>query len=471
VLVALLVVALLVATSIAVVEYVQLRAARERIEELEAAQGDEQGGGILDGFGDLFEDLLGEDGGGSGGLGGGLGAIECIGGLGLGGTGGGGGTGVDAIADRVEQIRELEFTEEPEPEFLSSEETSRRVQELFLKEYTPEIADIEERLLIALGAIPADSDLREMRARALGGQVAGFYEPETGELVVRQPGAEISVIDRITLAHELDHALTDQALDIPLPDDPTLGAEDANLAALALVEGDATVVMQRYSSSLGFEEQLELLDPEAIAEAEAGLSGLTPYLEQELLFPYEQGQTFVCDLYSDGGWDAVDRAYDQPPTTTAQVLFPDRYREGETAVDPRDPAAPGRGWRELAELQLGAANLLWLFSAPGGDRSASLDDPLVGAGAWAGGEITLWARGPASAVGISLAERAGSDILCSAVSHWYAASFRDATASGNATGRGLMLDGGRQDASLRCSADEVRLGIAPDVATASEMSR
>ena len=38
----------------------------------------------------------------------------------------------------------------------------------------------------------------QLRAGAIGSQVAGYYEPETGELVVRQAGAEPSAIDRIT---------------------------------------------------------------------------------------------------------------------------------------------------------------------------------------------------------------------------------------------------------------------------------
>ena len=468
--IALLVVGFLIATAVAVVEFVQLRAANERIEELEAAQEDpdtDGGGGPFDGFGDLFEefeDLFGGQGGGSG-----LGALECMGGLGLGGGDGGGGTSVDAIAEEVEGIRELSFQEEPDPVFLSSEETSRRVQELFLEEYTPEIADIEQRMLIALGAIPADADLRQIRAKALGGQVAGFYEPETGELVVRQAGSEISVTDRITLAHELDHALTDQRLDIPLPDDPVLGVEDANLAALALVEGDATVVMQRYSSGLGIDEQLELLDPATIAEAEAGLAGLTPYLEQELLFPYEQGQRFVCDLYERGGWDAVNRAYDQPPASTAQVLFPDRYESGEEPVDPRDPSAPGAGWREAAKLQIGAANLLWLFTAPGGDRADAIGDPLGSAGAWGGGELGLWARGQDTAMGVALAERPGEDRLCAAIRDWYDRSFDDDRRSER--GSTTRFEGGRQAAVVSCTADEVRLGVGPDVRTAGALVR
>ena len=255
---------------------------------------------------------------------------------------GSGGTSVDAIAAEVEGIRELRFREVPEPEFLTSEETTDRVRELFLEEYTPEVADIEERILTAFGAIPPGTDLRELRAGTIGDQVAGYYEPESGELVVRQSGSEIGVLDRITLAHELDHALTDQVLGIPLPDDPELGREDESLAALALVEGDATVVMQRYQAGLGFGEQLELLDPAAIAQAEAGLAGLPPYLQKELLFPYQQGLEFVCHLFAEGGWAAVDEAYDRPPADHRAGPVPGAVRRGRGRRD-RPARSPDSG--------------------------------------------------------------------------------------------------------------------------------
>jgi hypothetical protein len=49
-------------------------------------------------------------------------------------------------------------------------------------------------------------------------------------------------------------------------------------------------------------------------------------------------------------------------------------------------------------------------------------------------------------------------------------AFPDARAGGSALDGGLELDGGAQDAVLRCTDDEVRLGIAPDLATAARVA-
>lgn len=461
-LIALLVAGVLVATTVAVVAFGQLRSANERIEELES--GESGGSGPLGEFGDIVEDLLGDPEGLLGGAGE-LGSLfECLGGGGLGATGEAG-TTVEEIAQQVEGIRELAFEHDVKPVFLNDQEMTARVRKLFLQDYTPEVADLEQRLLTTLGAIPPGTNLRELRANAIGQQVAGFYEPETGELVVRQSGAEISAIDRITLSHELDHALTDQTLEIPLPDDPVIGTEDASLAALALVEGDATLVMQRYSSTLGLDEQLQLLDPALIAQAEAGLGGFPPYLEQELSFPYEEGLTFVCDLYANGGWDAVNAAYANPPTSSAQILFPERYLDGpDESVDVPDARAPAKGWTRVGHVQVGPANLLWLFSAPGGDPSDAIDGARDEVALWNGGEATIWRRGSETAVGLVLSESdPATGSLCEAVKAWYDRSFdddRSEGAAGTAT-----YDGPHQDAAIVCGNGQplIAVGIASTV--------
>jgi hypothetical protein len=468
--------ALAASATLAVVQTVRLETAQERIEELEAQASESGGGGFLEEFQQIFEDLLGE---GTGELGGGGSFGDLLQCLGSGAPGAPSAPAetegsieeqVAAIADEVERIRDLEFSHPVRPEFLSGEEAGARIQQLFLEEYTDVVAERESRVLVALGAIPPGTDLRELRAETLGQQVAGFYEPETGELVVRTSGQELTPLDKVTLSHELEHALADQRLRLPVPADLRPGREDADLAALAVVEGDATLTMQRFSQALLFDEQIGLIDPQVVAESEAGLAGLPAYLEQELLFPYEQGLSFVCGLFAEGGWEAVNEAYENPPESTAQVLFPDRYAAGEAPTDPRDPSSPGRRWRSEGARQLGAANLLWLFSAPGDDPGRALSDPMERASAWAGGEVRLWTRGPATAVGMAIAERVGHDDLCLSVQEWYGSAFQGDRERGTLGGM-FQADGDRQDAVITCSAKEVRVGIGPDLGIARAMAR
>lgn len=369
---------------------------------------------------------------------------------------------IDQLADQVAAERQLALTDPIDPVLLTPDEMRDRIVELTRRDYPAEAADVDARLLASLGAIPRDTDLRELQLDLLGGQVAGFYDPETGELTAIAAEGGLDPVTRMTLVHEIDHALTDQA--IGLPDlDGFDGRADAGLAALAVVEGDASLLMQRWAM-----QQLSLMDQLGAATDSLGpadqLQSAPWILQQQLVFPYTAGLEFACERFLDGGWAAIDALYADPPTTSAQVMWPDRFAAGEGAVDVDDPTLPD-GWDEVRRDQLGAADLLWLFQAPGDDRAEALPDAEERARAWAGGEVAVGTRGDASVVTATLAEHADATVpLCDSITDWYAAAFPDATAA--PAGDATTFTGSDQAAAVDCDADRVRLGIAPDADTA-----
>jgi hypothetical protein len=466
----------------------ELAEAQRRLDDLQPPAGGGASGGEA-GTGDLLArlgELLG-GGSGSGGLGELLGgdATACTQALadaapggGLGGLFGGGGQAgggdrraqVRSIARTVERLRGLRFKRLPAPRFLSPAALGRRVA-ASVAAYPDARADADSRALVALGALPAGANLKTLQAKALGGSVAGFYDPDSGELVVGSPSgaARIGPAEQVALAHELEHAVADQNLRLPAAaEQPPAGQADAALGALAVVEGDATLTMQQYSlARLGLGDQLSILSD--ALPAQGRLDRLPAYLGQRLTFPYLQGMTFVCRLYADGGWASVNRAYDRPPTTSAQVLFADRYMAGEAAVDLRDPTAPAP-WRQAGRETFGAADLLWLLQAPGGQRGRALDRPLERVAAWAGGELATFTDGPRTGVGLALAERRGSGGLCQSVQAWYQAAFPESRQEAAGPGEAMVGQGRTGRAVLRCPAGEVRLGIAPDPAVAAALT-
>jgi hypothetical protein len=72
-----------------------------------------------------------------------------------------------------------------------------------------------------------------------------------------------------------------------------------------------------------------------------------PVLVRSLVAPYVDGFAFVQALRRRGGWAAVDAAVRKPPTSTEQVLHPEKFASGEAPVDvPDPPIAPlGEGWK------------------------------------------------------------------------------------------------------------------------------
>lgn len=370
------------------------------------------------------------------------------------------------VARIVQDVRELSFSEDPEPLIVSPDELADRVTEQ-VSAYTVEDADLDGRLLALLGAVEPGTDLRELLVTAYGEQVAGYYDSEDGELVVGAPdeGGRLSRVNEVVLAHELQHALADQALGLPELEDLEDGREDEVLARQALIEGDATVTMQRYAE-VGLSVVDQLLMAQEVTELQAGLQDLTqlpPYLQGSIEFPYTEGAVFVAALLEQGGWAAVDAAYATPPVSTAQILYPERYLAG-TAPRPAPGTGPaGDGWEMARTYGFGAADLLLLFQAPGGDPSRSLPDPRGAAAGWEGGEVRLWTAGERSAAAVALAGTG----LCEPLDRWYATSFPDSTRS-QAEGAVVFQQDG-QAAVLRCSQTGTRLGIGPELATATRL--
>jgi hypothetical protein len=347
-----------------------------------------------------------------------------------------------AVAREVERMRRLRFRALPRPRYLPRAQMERRIR----RELNHPSAEVtaDTRALVALGALPRGTNLEALMKRTLPGQIAGFYDPASGDLVVGSTGKKgLDAVERLTLAHELEHALADQVLRMPpfLKDDQVPdGREDAELAGLSLIEGDATLLTEAFAREhVSLADAFRSIGPALTAERR--FQELPHYLQASTIFPYEDGLNFVCSVFERGGWKAVDRAYGRPPATAAQVMFPQRYFRREQAVDVPDARPPAPGWKLLDVQAFGAANLLWLFEAPGGDTGRELADARERAAAWAGGELRVFGRGGKTAVGVTLVERRGERDLCASMRAWFKAAER----------RG----------SIRCSRRIIRASLQP----------
>src|SRR5690606_30209794 len=60
---------------------------------------------------------------------------------------------------------------------------------------------------------------------------------------------------------------------------------------------------------------------------------LPGFLMAQIGFPYEHGVVFAQYLYDEGGWELVNEAYADPPSSTEQILHPEKYLEGEEPIE------------------------------------------------------------------------------------------------------------------------------------------
>jgi hypothetical protein len=365
----------------------------------------------------------------------------------------------------MERVRELRFSGPVDAAFLDDEELDRRIDELIDEGAPPALVAKQDAVLELLGAIPPDADLEELTRAALSEQVLGLFVPESEELLVAREG-EGGALEQITLAHELEHALAHDALGFPIGTRPTPGEGDRDLAAQALIEGDATLAMELYALRfVDIDEQLELLDEPGVASGGEEFERLPHFLQQQLLFPYEAGLRYVCSRYEKGGWEEVDRAYADPPRSTAELLDP-----AAGPIAPAEPPALGRlakPWRRTLSDQVGAAELSWLFEAPGDDPERALPDAAEAAADWRGGTFALWQDGEREAVGLSFAAEPDGE-LCGALIAWYAATRPEASLA--ADGGATTFNEPDRAAAVACAEDGVRVGIGPDAETAAALT-
>lgn len=366
---------------------------------------------------------------------------------------------VATVTDQTEALRELTVDQPPAVRLLPDDEMTEQVAESFSGRDDSARIDLDTRMLVALGAIRPGTDLAALRVDAFAEQVSGYHQGEGNVIGIRvgEPG-RLSPLERVVLAHEVEHALTYQRLDRPGSGGERRSA-DARRAASALVEGSASAAMLQYANAVLSPAEQEIMRAELAERAEQqALSRYSPYLLAELRFPYQEGLRYVCQRWLAGGWEAVADAYRDPPATTAEILFP--QREGEPPQQPAALSGPGGSWERARTGSFGAAELEWLLAAPGGDLDTGLDRVRERVSGWDGGQLAVWTRQEATAVGLALVDRGdGAPPLCDTVRQWYAAAFP--LAAEQPDGTQVRFDGQRQDAVLACSQTQVRLGIAP----------
>ena len=283
----------------------------------------------------------------------------------------------------------MELREPVRVERRSRAELERYLEFKIDEEFPEGRAELVSEAYGLLGLVPVDLDLRRTLNALYLEQVAGFYEPDSTTLFVLddQPEDEIESL----MVHELVHAIQDQNTDLDAITSLELD-NDRRVAALAAIEGHATLVM--FEFLLQGQGALDLTEPPnfavslgpALEAARAGsptLAGAPLILQESVLFPYRGGVTFVETLWRERGGRPPPFGSDLP-VSTEQILHPEEFARGQPDVPRRVEVSVGDGWSILYEDTLGELELGILLETAGasrtsargwgGDRYALLDD-------------------------------------------------------------------------------------------------
>lgn len=238
--------------------------------------------------------------------------------------------------------------------------------------------------LQALKLAEPGTDLLAELTDALGDGVLGYYDPEKDALFVR--GTSLTPFLKMTLVHELTHALQDQHFGLDVLED--LDGEAAS-GFQALAEGDAVSVQNEYLLELPRPEQVQLAREAAgfLATGEAGDDELA-VLEELLLFPYTAGPAFigaVMERGQGGTYGEVDAAFANPPVSSEQILHPEKYFGSEESLATEPPQARG----EVVDSGNIGEFLLRLLL----EDAMSEEDAREAAAGWGGDAYATWREG------------------------------------------------------------------------------
>ncbi|TML06833.1 MAG: hypothetical protein E6G39_20935 [Actinobacteria bacterium] len=241
----------------------------------------------------------------------------------------------------------------------------------------------QARLFRALGLIGGDVDLAAEQDEISDSGTLAYYSPNTHTVYVR--GVELTPSLRVTLVHELTHALQDQIFKLDLSRTKSDGEA---FALRALAEGDAIRVENAYYSSLSEEEQAQV-DAQTGTEIDSSkaLNGdAAPILLALFGAPYDLGVPFVRLLASIDG--ELDRAFRSPPTSEENVFDPISFLAHDEPLKVTAPKAPTDSRRvDALGNEIGAVGWYLLIASYTEQKQA-----MTAVEGWGGDAMTVYER-------------------------------------------------------------------------------
>ena len=303
------------------------------------------------------------------------------------------------IRDRVAELRALAVNDQVVEGLLSRERLGQYIDENVAKLDQEERREFEAfnialRLVHMIG--PED-DFLEAVAQFYSEGILGLYLFDEDRLVLIAEAPSIEAEDELTLAHEYVHSFQDGSFDTKRLEKLAEEEEDDSpteygTTISCLQEGDATLSSFLYAEEVYGPGWVQVIFPfsgeEEAAESE---EVLPPAIERYLAFDYTECLSFVASLYREHGWEAVDNAYQNPPSTTEQILHPDKFLSGEDAtsmVTVDLSRQLGRDWEKLDLSTFGEFDVYnYLLTILGEDKEGAAAGAASG---WGSGWISVY---------------------------------------------------------------------------------
>lgn len=284
----------------------------------------------------------------------------------------------EALEKDVETLRGLKFKRPVKKSVMSKVQLKEYLKHAIAEEMPTEKTQALSKIYGLLGLLPANYDLEKGILETLESQVAGLYDPKKQEFFLVE-GVPTG-LQKITIVHEMVHALDDQYFDLQKMMDRVKDHEDGLLGVRAVVEGSGTLIMSRYQvKNMGdlMKDMASIM--EEMKTQQDQLKKVPPYLFKTLAGAYLLGQTFLVrggDMMmavmetKKGEAADFERAFQHPPLSSEQVIHPEKYWDEKKRDEPVEIRLPdlssvlGEGWKKIGEDTLGELNVATITTKP-----------------------------------------------------------------------------------------------------------
>jgi hypothetical protein len=230
---------------------------------------------------------------------------------------------------------------------------------------------MEENIYKALFMISQDVNLTDVQLEWTGMFHAAKWK---GKIYVVEENFDVTDEFKVTstFVHELTHIMQEN---YSLPTRTTF---DGSKALTSLKEGDATLMADTFKNDGVVPPSAEVSMPST--------SSLPESIDKLNRFVYRYGVEFVKALYhyNNASWEVVNEAYTNPPSTTEQILHPEKYFVQEDAQTVEAPSITG-DWNLTKNDRFGEYFIQVML-----DNWISTDDAEQAAEGWGGDIITYY---------------------------------------------------------------------------------
>lgn len=340
---------------------------------------------------------------------------------------------IASLVTIVEDARHLRFDHPVAIEFLTDVEYEQKqtTNEADLTDDEKREVRVFEGQMRALGLISSDTSLLDDLNTVTTGGTLAYYDPSEQQMVIR--GTTLTVGLRVTIVHELTHALQDQAFGL----DREFDTDGADSFFQALAEGDATRIENVYVDSLDDAEQEEYFDEadSGFEDVQEELGDVAPALLQFFGAPYALGEQVTTLIVEEKGEKGLDALFRNPPNSDEGLLDVFAAVDAERAKKVETPALR-RGETEDDSGDFGAVTWYVVLSSFLEPRTA-----LNAVDGWGGDAYLGYRKDGKTCIRIAFVGDTPADTveMGAALNQWKA-PFTENTVAVSATGDRVELD-------------------------------